>query len=346
MLFDLIEHLNEWLMVGMPLQLPLNSQQVESAEATVPLLLGKQMVMGVSTPKHFNVISNRNVYHPRKREMLLLRAGQTVTLNLVEKLCQFGIDVATFCSLKEQHTGKIYPITEETIAWLPDNQSAIKIAITKQSIKEVTSRSSFLGLPLTPSTHSLGVPTPTNGRRFDATLSTLKSCPLPNLLVLHPSPEQNKKLHKQLAAIGVEYQQRHPVLSDEAFAYSLKKYQPQVLIIDEDWLLATHNRVVETIATTVEQQLEVATELLVSSIKMVQQKTPTLLSIIVLISPSVTQRAAIVQALSRLNQLASVKVLWKPYKRNQLKEGLEEFIQTTQTQLHRRQEDPTLMQYS
>lgn len=350
MLFELIEHFNEWLMAGMPLSLSTTTHSNTTEDPTNATPLTKQTLTGISPPKHFSLISNRNVYHPRKKETLLLRSGQLVSVKLLEKLYQFGIDVLTFCSLKEQHTGKLHPLTEETLNWLPNNQTAIKTAIktiiTKQSIKKATQRSSFLGLPLTPTTHPQASNVPAHGRRFDATLNLLQSCPLPNLLVLHPTPEHNKKLHRQLSSIGVEYQQTHPLLTDETLPYSLKKYQPQVLIIDEEWLLTNTTNGTSNNAT-IAQQLEVATEGLMVTLKMAQaSQHHSISTIIVLVSPAITQRMAIAQSLSCLNQLATVKVIWKPYKRSQLKDALTEFIQTTQTQLYRRLEDPALVQYS
>ena len=350
MLFKLIEHFNEWLMAGMPLYLPLSTDINTTQQPTITAPRSQQTLTGVSPPKQFTLISNRNVYHPRKKETLLLRAGQLVSVNLLEKLYQFGIDVLTFCSLKEQHTGKLHPLTEETLHWLPNNQTAIKTAIktiiTKQSIKKATQRSNFLGLPLPPTTHPQTKNIPTNGRRFDATLNLLQACPLPNLLVLHPNPEYNKKLHRQLSIMGVEYQQTYPVLTDETLPYALKKYQPHVLIVDEEWLLTNTNNTDST--ATLAQQLEVATEGLMVTLKTAQanQHNSSITTIIVLVSPSVTQRMAIAQSLSSLNQLATVKVIWKPYKRSQLQDALTEFIQTTQTQLYRRLEDPALVQYS
>ena len=172
----LLHQLQQWLDGGLRLSSPtplesLHTQsllEIEEAETMLP------------SSVDYSMVSHENVYHPRRKNTLLLRSGQTVSNNLLAKLCQFGIDVAAFCSLKDKTSGTLHPLTEETIAWLPSSQTLLQ----KTMVIPRHQNTAFSNPALTDTT---GVTAPFNPK-FEETLRALKACPIPHLLVLNPIP--------------------------------------------------------------------------------------------------------------------------------------------------------------
>lgn len=328
---QLIHQLQQWLELGMPLSFSLPENYPAQRWDEGPL------EATIIDPKHsvdYSLVSHQNVYHPRKKDTLLLRSGQTVTNNLLEKLCQFGIEVADFCSLKERHSGTLHPITEETIGWLPESHAVLQKTVAVKLPK----KTSFLGLQLPTST---GITSPFRSK-FEETLKALKACPMPNLLVLNPIPQEQRKFGKLLEAIGIEYQQIRPVFTLETLPYALRKYMPHTLVIDEAWW--QHKGGFQKMPA--EEQLEMLNTFITNLTTLLQTNMATPTSedsldpptLLFVLTPQVAYKTAIIQALTRLNKLTTVKVLWKPHKRPLVKEALKNFLQTTEVQLERRQE--------
>ena len=95
----LLHQLQQWLDGGLRLSSP---TPLESLHTQPPLEIEEAETIMLPSSVDYSMVSHENVYHPRRKNTLLLRSGQTVSNNLLEKLCQFGIDVADFCSLKEK----------------------------------------------------------------------------------------------------------------------------------------------------------------------------------------------------------------------------------------------------
>jgi hypothetical protein len=328
---QLIHQLQQWLELGMPLSFNLTKDYPYQLWDEDPL------EATLVDPKHsvdYSLVSHENVYHPRKKDTLLLRSGQTVSNNLLEKLCQFGIEAADFCSLKERHSGTLHPITEETIRWLPESHAVLQ----KTVVVKLPKKTSFLGLQLPAPT---GITLPFRSK-FEETLKALKACPMPNLLVLNPIPQEQRKFGKLLEAIGIEYQQIRPVFTLETLPYALRKYTPHTLVIDEAWW--QHKGEFQKKST--EEQLEALNAFITDLTSLLQTNTETAASenplkppiLLFVLRPQMAYKTTIIQALTRLNKLTTFKVVWKPYKRPLVKEALKKFLQTTEVQLERRQE--------
>ena len=330
MLNHLFYTLQSWFESGMPLGASSASAWNEwdvLEDDELPVALRE-----TSSLPSYSMVSHQNVYHPRRADTLLLRSGQTVSTSLLQKLCQFGIDVADFCSLKEKQSGALHPITEETIAWLPASHQILK-KTAAQHRKAFTNKTAFLGLTL-PTTEGVTAPV---RKRFEETLKALKACPMPNLLVLNPLPREQRKLGKLLEAIGVEYQQIQPVLTLVTLPYMLRKYQPQTLMIDEACWQTNPKLTTEDVL----QNMTILIDVLSQELRVLQAQQAVVengIHLLFVLTPQTSQRGAVVNALTKLNTLATVKVLWKPCKRPVAKEALKSFIQITDVQLERRQE--------
>jgi hypothetical protein len=346
---QLFQSLQAWFETGMPLSfsttppLPLTERgfilpSVERAETI-------EIVSGSDTTATYSLVSHQNVYHPRRVDTLLLRSGQTVSTSLLQKLCQFGINIATFCSLKERRSGVLHPITDETLAWLPDDyqQPQTQTLITHPRNNRQANQVSFMSLPVR--------------LRFEETLKALKACPMPNLLVLNPLLKEQRKLGRLLEAIGVEYQQVHPVLTPEMLSYLLRRYTPHTLMIDQTWWDDTDaamppsssplentassaeftQPLVAFVATLIEQLQSLATH---QSVRYLDRP---LNLVFMMTPPPPSHREALVNALALLSPVAAVRVVWKPCKRQFVKEALSHFLQATDLQLERRQEEQSFV---
>ncbi len=338
MVHKLIEHIQQWFELGMPLG---------GHPAEIPIA-GDGLLLEASQEDNtaYCVVSHQNVYHPSQKDALLLRSGQTVSNTLLQKLTQFGIDVAKICSLHERQTGTLHPITAETLAWLPNNQAILQSTV------------GMMGLPnkavlLNESLHTTACAAMNASRgRFEETLLALKACPLPNVLVLNPQVKEQRKFGKLLEAIGIEYQQIRPVFMLETLPYVLRKYRPHTLIIDEAcWQRTAIPTDQAGIAHTVlwEEQKVAMVERFVTELSRVLQASitgrqreadsfnnlpPTVLLVL---NPHMPYKQAILKVLSRLDRVVTLTILWKPCKRLAVSEALKNFRHLTHGQLERRQ---------
>jgi hypothetical protein len=168
-------------------------------------------------------------------------------------------------------------------------------------------------------------------------LQTLQACPLPNLLVLNPSYGQQRKQAKQLGAIGLEYQQIHPVFTIDTLLYSLVKYKPHTVLIDDQWW-CQQSIFKKWQPALAEQQFEqLLTGLSRALERYEHQHTANQpLQVVFCLTPQQAQQLGVVEALGVVASSAAVEVLWKPYKRAQLANQLDAFLTTTAVQLDRR----------
>jgi hypothetical protein len=329
----LLHQLQQWLDKRMRLSSP---PSLKSLHTQPPLEIEEAETM-LPSSVDYSMVSHENVYHPRRKNTLLLRSGQTVSHNLLEKLYQFGIDVAEFCSLKEKTSGMLHPLTEETIAWLPSSQPLLQ----KTMVIPRPQNTAFSN-PALPDTTGVTAPF---SPKFEEMLRALKACPLPHLLVLNPIPVQQRKFGKTLEAIGIDYQQVNPVFTLETLSYALHKYNPHTLIIDEAWWQqmgffqkAPQEALLKNLEAFITALIEV---LQTNQAQYENEARPNAPHLLFVLTPQMAYKTTIINVISRLNNLTHVRILWKPYKRYLVKEALTGFLQTTEVQLERRQEVQT-----
>jgi hypothetical protein len=170
--------------------------------------------------------------------------------------------------------------------------------------------------------------------RFETTLQTLQASPLPTVLVLNPNAGQQHKLSKQLLVAGLDYQQVHPVLSVEALRYALGKYQPHTIIIDEAWWAypTMFQKVKPDIALANGKAFVamLATELQYFAQKANKAHTPPVVRLLFMGTP---QNNTILETIDLSTSfppsLATLTVLMKPYRRQELQEALAVLLRKT-----------------
>lgn len=185
-----------------------------------------------------------DVYDEEQR-VLLLRSGNPIDRSMLRKMHDLGVDIQKTCAFKDTASGQYVPMNASILRQLlcASAFEAVLPEVFRNEPPPAVEATRFSLPVLQPQTLSETLASDEQVSTSAVEPWELEHHPhksTPHVLVLDHNLHVQRRVAKYLTALGFPSSHIRPITLKDNLHHGMKKYQPDVLFVDESWLEESH----------------------------------------------------------------------------------------------------------